>query len=158
VSRPLPATKTLMLLVAVLLRSVPVEAEHHAEPSLIGSWTVTRVAAMAPVTALTQAESQEFVGAVLRYGVTEFSNGLHTFTIKAYASRKMSNEEFFTEAHLPARKLRITGPNVVEISAEGSQRDLGDEFGSDVFIVDRGMVMVAYRGVYFQARRRHQSP
>lgn len=120
---------------------------------LFGGWRITRVLGMAPVTALSTGEANGLVGLSLHYGPTEMTAAHHRYSVKSYQQRELSEDDFLAENKVPLRRLGISRNRLREISVEGAQYTIADRLGSVVYVVDRQTIVLAYRGVFLQARK-----
>ena len=120
---------------------------------LVGTWVVSRVLAMGPVTALTSAESKAMIGRKITYNASSFECGNISFAIKGYTRKALTDEEFLNQNRLPLAKIGTASSHVIELSAEGTDRNIADEFGAWVYCVRSDRIVVAFKGVYFELNR-----
>ena len=124
-----------------------------ADNDVYGSWTVSRILPAGNVAALTEAQAKALIGRIVKYDSADMNNGIDHFRVKEYHRRTMTDEEFLTENKVAPRKLNLTGRRIIEISVEGKDRDIADQFGTGIYPLDKNRLVVVYGGVAFELRR-----
>lgn len=132
----------------------PAEAPGSDEAKrVLGSWVVSRVLVMAPVTALTSVDAKAIVGSTVTYSPSNVRYGKTFHAVRKYTRRVLTADEFLIENRLALGKIGVTGPKVIELTAEGVNESMADQFGTFLYIVKDDVVVVAFNGVYFELRR-----
>src|SRR5271157_2453622 len=85
---------TASLLVGVAAAPAPRGSPYEL---LRGSWTVMRILANGPVTGLTDSEARAIIGRRVQYAPTEAVSGALHLAVREYTTRRMTQDEFFTE-------------------------------------------------------------
>jgi hypothetical protein len=121
---------------------------------LQGTWRITDKNHCPHICAMKAEEAGRFTGTILRYSAAHFSNGRVSCESPRFSRREWTGPEFLKEYRFKPEILGLKPPLVEELSVTcGDSRASWPQFGATVLVRDRRTILVAWDGVFFEARR-----